>query len=363
MNDLAAGALRAKASFVRGFVLPFALIVATLRDRELRGPYLRITAARVVAVAVVSVLAFGTGSHAKPKDGHGPRVVVHHDGKPGPGVHVHMAGVDVDIDAREEGKDKVVVLGRDVPVVDAARTPARTIEHGWGLVLAILGVISGASGVVVALSRRYDDWLSFGASRLAAVAPEDPSAPTPRVALDPKWLYKKLRRRIRGYVVFAAGVPALALFQLVPTIGEWLFHGALTGWAWYWLGVFTASKTAHAWADEGRAPAPLVIRELNERLPRRWFIAPLRAYARAWAWLTRGVNPPAAVFERTPAAFLGLALARAILAFPGLYLLARPIVPIAAGRLCADADPYGRFATPAEPSFAPAPFEQVRRAA
>jgi hypothetical protein len=28
---------------------------------------------------------------------------------------------------------------------------------------------------------------------------------------------------------------------------------------------------------------------------------------------------------------------------PGFYLLARPIVPVAAGRLCADVDPEDRF--------------------
>lgn len=343
MDDVVALAARAKRSFLHGFFLPFALIRATLRDRELRAPYLRVLAARLLAVAVVSALAFGTGSHAKATRGHGPRVVVHRDAKPAPGVHVHVAGVDVDIDAQDAAEDRVVVLGRDVPVVDAGAAASREIEHGWGLFLAILGVISGASGVVVALSRRYDDWLSFGASRLASIAPEDASAKAPRIALDLRWLTKKVRRRIRGYIVFGAGVPALALLELVPSIGTWLFHGALTCWAWYWLGVFTASKSGHAWADEGRAPAPRVIRELNERLPARWWTAPLRGYARLWAWLTRGVNPPAAVFERTPAAFLGLALARAILALPGLYLLARPIVPIAAGRLCAEADPFGRF--------------------
>ncbi|HEY8078950.1 MAG TPA: hypothetical protein VIF62_32685, partial [Labilithrix sp.] len=60
-------------------------------------------------------------------------------------------------------------------------------------------------------------------------------------------------------------------------------------------------------------------------------------------WLTRGVNPAAQTFERTPLPFLGLALARIVLSLPALYLLARPIVPVAAGRLCAEADPHDRF--------------------
>jgi hypothetical protein len=58
------------------------------------------------------------------------------------------------------------------------------------------------------------------------------------------------------------------------------------------------------------------------------------------------VNSAAATFERSPAAFLGLALARGVLALPGLYLLARPIVPVAAGRICAESDPGDRFAAP-----------------
>lgn len=369
MNDLAAAAERAKRSFLHGLILPFSLVVATVRDRDLRGPYLRITAARLAAVMLLSAFALATGSSGKRKDHGGPRIVVHHDIGPRTGasaseVHVHVPGVHVDIADGAGAPDEVTVLGRDVPVVDAGREPEKRslVESPWAKLLAVLGVISAASGVVVALSRRYDDWLSFGASRLASITPEDPIAPSPRIAVDLRWLIKKVRRRIRGYIVFGAGVPALALLGLVPTIGEHLFHAALTGWAWYWLGVFTASKTAHAWADEGVAPSPRIIRELNERLAPRWWSLPLRGYARLWAWLTRGVNPPAAVFERTPAAFLGLALARAVLALPGLYLLARPIVPVAAGRLCAEGDPHGRFTTHAPAPIADEPLH-VRAAA
>jgi hypothetical protein len=39
----------------------------------------------------------------------------------------------------------------------------------------------------------------------------------------------------------------------------------------------------------------------------------------------------------------GTADARAVLSLPGLYLLARPIIPVAAGRLCAESDPRDRF--------------------
>ena len=38
-----------------------------------------------------------------------------------------------------------------------------------------------------------------------------------------------------------------------------------------------------------------------------------------------------------------------VLQLPGLYLLARPIVPVASGRLCAESDPAQRFWAAASP--------------
>lgn len=156
-------------------------------------------------------------------------------------------------------------------------------------------------------------------------------------------------------MVFAAGVPALLPLRLVPEVGTWLFSIAATLWGWYWLGVFSAAKSAHAWADEEQALSPAPIRKLNERVSKGFVLGPVRWYGRAWAKITRGVNPAATTFERSPAAFLGLALARVVLALPGLYLLARPIVPVAAGRLCAEADPTDRFSVsePARDAAAP----------
>lgn len=216
------------------------------------------------------------------------------------------------------------------------------MSRGWTWLLAFLAVLSAAEGVVVFLSRRWDDWLSFHASRLATVLPEDETPKTPKIAVDFRWLYRKLKRRIRGYVVFAAGIPAVLPLQLVPVVGHWLFVVAVTLWGWYWFGVFSAAKSAHAWADEESAPAPGPIRTLRRYSSHR-LLGPIRWYGRIWTRMTQSVNPAAATFERTPAAFLGLALARVVLSLPGLYLLARPMVPVAAGRLCAEADPAGRF--------------------
>ncbi|MDB4934852.1 MAG: uncharacterized protein JWP87_1824 [Labilithrix sp.] len=381
----------AKGTFVHGFMLPFSLIAATLRDRELRGPYLRLLAMRGLLVVLVGIAAVAGGnvSAREGKPGPGASIIVHKSKKEGAKstpVHVDIPGFHVDIG--DEDKPSVSVLGKQMPVqtVDddeepgkaagpqlnvldvpeaaaAAGSPApppapptfarrmwTRVTQSWKWLLALLTVLSATEGVVVFFSRRWDDWLSFHTSRLAAIRPEDEVAKTPKVALDLRWLYRKMKRRIRGYVVFAAGLPALLPLRLVPTAGTWLFTIAATLWGWYWLGVFTAAKSAHAWADEERALSPAPIRALNERISPSFVFGPIRWYGRAWARITRSVNPAATTFERSPAAFLGLALARVILALPGLYLLARPVVPVAAGRLCAEVDPLDRFSVPRVPA-------------
>jgi len=363
-----------KGTFVHGFFLPFSLIVATLRDRELRAPYLRVALLRGLLVVLASVVAIAAGkisSDRGVKSTPSAAVVVHHSkdkSKRSAPVHVDMPGLHVNLDDDKDQAD-VSVLGRTVPVTtvndDAAAavpvTPPSAeppkpeappslarrawlrVRTSWHFLLALFAFLSAAEGVVVFFSRRWDDWLSFHASRLASIIPEDDAPKTPALAVDLRWLYRKMKRRFRGYVVFAAGLPALLPLRVVPTVGPYLFSIALTLWGWYWIGVFSAAKSAHAWADEEQALSPAPIRSLNERVSRHFVFAPLRWYGRAWARLTRGVNPAATTFERSPTAFLGLALARIVLSLPGLYLLARPIVPVAAGRLCAEVDPRGRF--------------------
>lgn len=362
-----------KGTFLHGFLLPFSLIAATLRDPELRAPYLRLLAVRGLIVVVVGIIAVANGDvRTRPGRKSGEvGVVVHRSpegGRPKEAVHVDLPGLKVDIDGDETKPPSVSVLGQPVPVssadvapksqATAASPPAPPgpllrlldrIAQSWAWLLALVTLLSAAEAVVVFLSRRWDDWLSFHASRLAAIRPEDETPKEPKIAFDLGWLYRKMKRRMRGYIVFGAGLPALLPLRLIPAVGGWLFTIAATLWGWYWLGVFSAAKSAHAWADEERALSPAPIRTLNERLSTSVVFAPLRWYARAWARITRSVNPAATTFERSPAAFLGLALARVILSLPGLYLLARPIVPVAAGRLCAEVDPEDRF------SVAPAP--------
>lgn len=344
-----------KGTFAHGFLLPFTLIAATLRDGELRRPFIQTTAVRLLVIALLTALGLSTGSPKDEKRGS-PVIVVHHDvgttpPSPSAGVHVRLPGVEVDLADAPGAKSEVKVLGQNVPVVDiddraeAAAKNEKKKRSAWKWLLAIVATISAATAVVIALSRRYDDWLNFGISALASIQPEDAERKKPKIAVDFKWLWKKLKERIRESVAFAAGMPMIALLQIVPHAGGVLFKIGTVLWGWYWLGVFTAAKSDHALVDAKTAPPPRIVRGLESIARMHWLFTPLRLYARLWAWLAKSFDAPAAIFERTPAPFLGLGLARALLSLPGLYVMSKSIIPVAAGRLIAESDPHGRFAT------------------
>lgn len=338
--------------------LPLSILAAVMRERELRGPFLKLAMVRALIVAIVAALAFASGKGRSHEEEKPQGALVTDDGvKP---VHVDVPGLHVHLDGKQED-DKVVVLGREIPVQRSGEAPPApapepakqaptllgralaAVARGWASVVAVVALLSAVEGIAVFFTRAWDDWLSFHVSRLAGIAPEVAEPPRRRITFGVRWLFKKLRRKIRGYVVFASGVPILALLRLVPVVGSLAFTGALTLWAWYWVGVFTASKSAHAWIDDKQAAAPAMVRSFNARFARGWWWWPMRLYGRIWAWALRGVNAPAAAFERSPASYLGLALTRTVLSLPGLYLLSRPIVPVASGRLCAESDPAQRF--------------------
>jgi hypothetical protein len=350
-----------RGTFVHGLMLPLSLFVATLRSRELRAPFLRLAAVRGAILAVFAALTLASGSSESANPGKG--ITVSYDAdkdKKSDPVNVDLPGLHVHLD-ESKGQGDVTVFGQKVPVTQVggsvatpppAPPPASRwarirdgLKRGWKSVVAFVALLSVVEGIIVFFSRRWDDWLSFHISALAGIRPESAEPPVRKLAFDMKWIWRKFRRRIRGYVIFGSGMPLIYLLSVVPVVGGWLFGIAVTLWAWYWVGVFTASKSAHAWADDGVAPPPALVRSFNAPFAKGWWWWPLRVYGRVWAWVVRGVNSAAATFDRSPAPFLGLALARAVLALPGLYLLARPIVPVAAGRLCAESDPGDRFVT------------------
>lgn len=360
-SDLPAPSDAPKGTFLHGFFLPFSLILATLRDRELRGPYVRVLAVRGSIVGFFAIMAIaggnieGTKSQRESRNG----IRIHKDGKPGKPLKVDLPGLHVDID-EERNQQEVTLLGQKLPVTtieaptpDEPPTPStlgKKVSDGWTWLLGLVAVISVFELMVVFFSRRWDDWLSFHASsRLALILPEDATPATPKLGFDLKWIYRKLKRRVRGYVVFAIGLPLLFPLRMIPVVGPWLFTILATAWGWYWLGVFSAAKSAHAWADHEQALPPAPIRRLTSLPGPSIVIGPLRWYGRRWSSIARSLDPAATTFERSPTAFLGLALARVILALPFVYLLARPIIPVAAGRLCAEADPTARFSIESMP--------------
>lgn len=368
MREAGRAWIRAHAhAFGHGFALPFRLANATVRDPILRVPYLKLTVVRSIVVLAAFAVALSTGE--LDKEGAHERmtgVVITTDNSsdagPHEGFHFEMPGLHVDVgDAKDAGH--VEVLGHSVPVLEKGKPKASDDEKAdgeddgvppdlgpftamwaslhakWKWLLAAVAFLSIAEGVVVFFSRRWDDNLSFHAARLAEIRPEDAEPKEPKVAFDFGWLVRKLKRRLRGYLLFAAGLPVLFPLTLVPYLGDYLFTGCAALWGYYWLGVFTAAKSAHAWIEVENAGSPAPIRLLNARIPGHRVFAPVRLYGRTWARVTREFDSVTTKFERAPAAFLGLALARALLALPGLYLLARPIIPLASGRLCAEVDP------------------------
>ncbi len=240
---------------------------------------------------------------------------------------------------------------------DDAEAPAKPKRHRhkprtsgarglWTRLSSIYGFAVLFEWALVALSRKYDEQVARRLALAAGLVPEDPEEP-PRIRLDPRWAYRKVRQRIRGFVVFGAGFPAY-LFTLVTPLSFFHVGAARTGfdvvviaWAIYWSGVFAASKSAHAWHDEATAPPPAFLRTFAGAFG----TAPvLRYWARAWAWATRGLFAPAATFERHPFGFWGFALFRIVTHVPLVYTFVRPVVPVVSAALIARHDARARLA-------------------
>jgi hypothetical protein len=336
----AAAPARPKPTFFRGFFLPFSLIGSALRHNALGRAYLRVSLVRVLLM-----VAFAAGSAAidSPLLGAIDRAMHAHP-LPAPrhtrplsklGSKLESYGQDLEDRGRREMKPPPALGENDAGTVEVARR-----SKAW--FLWIIAFFSAPEAILVFFSRRWDDWFGFHFSSLARVRPETSAPEPPRLTFDLRWVLKKVRKRIQGWLLFSAGLPVLLLLRYVPSVGDVLFACALTAWGWYWYAVSTAGKSAHAWADVATAPPPTFVRGL-ESLSRG--LGPASVYARLWARISRRVSSPAATFERAPASFLGLALARAILSLPGLYLFARPLLPVAAGVLCAETDPQDRFSS------------------
>jgi hypothetical protein len=313
---------------MHGFALPFSLVRATLADTALRRPYLRLLGARACLALVLTAATLHTERYAETASTH--------------------AIPSEDASDDDETPQGINVLGHRIDVVKAETSGTHGTHEvapprgRWRSIGAFFGALAFIEALLVFVSRTYDDALSFHVARLADTRPEEETPKAARLSLDLRWLYRKVKRRFRGTLVFAAGVPLLALLHLTPWVGRYVFSAALTVWAWYWLAVFSAAKSAHAWAPPVEAHFPAPLRLLDAHVPEARWTAPVRLYTRIWRRLTRDVNPVVTTFERSPLSFLGLALARALFTLPLLYLVGRPVLSVAAGRLCAEFDPRVR---------------------
>jgi len=392
-----------KQSFVHGALLPLSLISTALRTPAIRGPYLKLLAIRVAVLFVLAYVVSDGGAKIPKRRAH-PSLELHASepvdvslpgirlripktqadgGAPETGLTILTDGgiQNADISLRAHGNlnlprapqdggatdldiggGDLTVAGIRIPLNEAAEEASRRLpkheeagsvsewlSDSWARLLAIFATLSAIEVVIVFFSRKWDDAISFELSRAAGIVPEDPVPPKPRMGADFGWAYRKVKRKVRGTLVFVAGLPILLPIHLVPVLGDWAFTGVATLWGWYWVGAFAAGKSAHAWIDSEKADAPLPLRKVRALSTRGRLMWPVRVYTRLWDRVTRELYPAVTTFEKNPRTFLGLGLTRVVFSIPILYLFFRPILPVAAGRICAESDPEERFTLRGEP--------------
>ena len=276
------------ARFLWGFCLPFHVARAVARDRPTRGRY-----THVVAVQATVALAF-------------PFIAV------------------------------VANLQRWVHELRAGGDRAELVA---GILSTLLASAAAAEWTVVAFSREYHDELSARAAFLTG-APGEPLQAHPRIHLDFGWLVTKVKRRVREALLLASALPLIAICMAIPIPLVHSNHlgidvddavsAVLSGaWAVYWLAVFAIANAPAAWSDAS-PPPPWYARVLYALAPVPLLGAAARLYGRVWARVTRSVHPACAAFEAAPYEAAGLALARLLAGLPGIYLVSRPLFPVAA---------------------------------
>jgi hypothetical protein len=270
-----------------GVALPIAILRALLRDPVERRRYLIQTSARAAAVlAATALIAVGAFE--------GTKAII-----PGEGIHIEIE-----------------------------------ISRGFALVSSIYATLCAVEWMVIALTHDYDDQTARRAAILIGVPPEDPER-APRVRLDIPWITKRIKRRLRGLRVLFAGVPVIGLVTALPLVGGHLYAALFALWSAYWFVVITASKSAAAWREDGRAPAPWFIRAWDDLTQNvigfRWGLP--RAYGRFFRRQTEAMSSPCAAVEGAPGPHAGVALLRVIGSLPCAYIFLRPFFPVATAHI------------------------------
>lgn len=228
------------------------------------------------------------------------------------------------------------------------------VDRGFSLetIGTLIGTLKAAEWILVALTRQFGDALTVAASSLVGVPPDD-VVTDPRVRLDLRWLWTKLKRRISGGLAFiVSAAPMILLLDLVLLplfllVSKPLPEDLQLFAAWFteaidnevvslllfaWIGIFTLGKTGHAWTNPG--PADFVLVQHAARV-RAWFAprVPFLArvvgiYERLLRRATRFMRSPSEFAGRMPWETAGLVVVRILFSVPGLYLLGRPLLPI-----------------------------------
>ncbi len=307
------------AQFAHGLCLPFHMARALFEDRGALWRYLKFGTFQAITILVLAVLFTGSG-----------REVVETVGP----EHLEARYEEAEaarIEAEEPPrKAKELRRAADKAERERRRTVRRVVY--WAALFSALQI---AQWIVIALSRDYHTALSRELSLRVGLTPEDEPL-TPRVRLNLGWLRTKMKRRWRGLLAFALGMPLFYAARALLPGGRFLFPVLVSLWGAWWFVVFTAAKSARAWVDP--APRePWFLRGWSWLSARfaffRW--SPFGAYNSLWTTFTRPLFSPAASVERQPWTLGGLAVVRALSVLPLLKCYLRPLVPVAAAWLLA----------------------------
>lgn len=307
---------------VRRLFYPLGVLVAlwnaTMADDELRRRYLRTMVPQVLFTLAAGVFW----------------VFVINE------VRMNLEGLDIQ------------AKGKNITVTELAKSTEKAAMSLWAILLTLYTTASIFEWIVIALTREHHDAMSFRVSSHVGVPPEE-RIDAPRVRVDVQWLVTKMKRRVQGGIILlVSGLPAAVflLILIVPFLAAIedalktvpgakpaleLFANALPNAVLfavgaYWLGVFTLGKTAHAWRDE-IVSDPFFLRAFDrwaDRFPR--LLGWLHLYARVLRRALGLVRRPAYVVEHAGWETAGFILLRIVVSLPCVYVLVRPLIPVAA---------------------------------
>jgi hypothetical protein len=356
--------------FVHGLCLPFHLGRAFFEDRAVRRSYLKVGGLQALAVLGLALLFTGSGQkvvESAAQVGTLEERVQHEAAEARELARLErtLELARLATQGRAEDAERVRASVEEAQRLAEKARRMRRVEreaakkgrHTVKQVVYWAGLFSAlqiAQWIVIALSRDYHTAFSRELSLRVGLVPED-EALTPRVRLNLPWLGTKLGRRWRGMLVLALGMPPLWAIWLVVPGGKYLFPVLVAAWSAWWFVVFTAGKTARAWA-EPEAREPWFLRGWNGLTSRfallRWAL--FGVYGSLLTTFTRPLFSPAASVERQPWTLSGLAVVRALALLPPLKCFLRPLVAVAAQYLLEqEAATQGSGASPPGAASAP----------